>query len=392
MASPAVNGTALAATNPKKRAAELQYSKTNGVKKSKSTVALKATSKEPKETLTTIVAVKEPEFKVPDVPITPKRKRNPKAATTLIPSLTPTPSLAAALRTPAYSSGDIDDGTPPPLNRPIEPHLSGATLVTPGGTQVTAYSFSNNLPDSSPSKTTLPPPTATTGTLLSKAIAHLISVDPRLKAVIDANPCNVFSPAGLAEQIDPFRSLTSGICGQQVSGAAAKSIKNKFVALFNEENAGVHVWPRPDVVARTSIERLRTAGLSQRKAEYIQGLAEKFASGALSARMLMSASDEEVMEKLIAVRGLGQWSVEMFACFGLKRMDILSTGDLGVQRGMAAFYGKDVKKLKAKGGGKWKYMSEQDMLEKSEPFSPYRSLFMWLMWRVEDVDVSVMGD
>lgn len=134
------------------------------------------------------------------------------------------------------------------------------------------------------------------------------------------------------------------------------------------------------------------AGLSQRKAEYIQGLAEKFASGELSARMLMSASDEEVMEKLIAVRGLGKWSVEMFACFGLKRLDILSTGDLGVQRGMAAFYGKDVKKLKAKGGGKWKYMSEQDMLEKSQPFTPYRSLFMWLMWRVEDVDVSVMNN
>jgi len=97
-----------------------------------------------------------------------------------------------------------------------------------------------------------------------------------------------------------------------------------------------------------------------------------------------------VMEKLIAVRGLGKWSVEMFACFGLKRLDIFSTGDLGVQRGMAAFTGKDVGKLKAKGGGKWKYMSEKDMLELSEKFSPYRSLFMWYMWRVEDVDVSVM--
>lgn len=108
--------------------------------------------------------------------------------------------------------------------------------------------------------------------------------------------------------------------------------------------------------------------------------------------MLMKASDEEVMEKLIAVRGLGKWSVEMFACFGLKRLDILSTGDLGVQRGMAAFFGKDIKKLKASGGGKkWKYMSEQDMLDKSAPFAPYRSLFMWYMWRAEDVDVEVMS-
>jgi DNA-3-methyladenine glycosylase II len=175
-----------------------------------------------------------------------------------------------------------------------------------------------------------------------------------------------------------------------VSGAAARSIKNKFVALFNEANPDNPVFPTPAEVAKTDLSRLRLAGLSQRKAEYIQGLAEKFASGELSTAMLMKASDEEVMEKLIAVRGLGRWSVEMFACFGLKRMDVFSTGDLGVQRGMAAFVGKDVSKLKAKGGGKWKYMLEQDMLEHSAKFAPYRSLFMWYMWRVEDVDVSVM--
>ena len=211
-----------------------------------------------------------------------------------------------------------------------------------------------------------------------------------MKPVVEKHPCHVFSAKGLAEAIDPFRSLTSGIMGQQVSGAAAKSIKNKFIALFNDEGVDVPLFPKPAQVAVTDIPRLRLAGLSERKAEYIQGLAQKFASGELSADMLMSSSDEEVMEKLIAVRGLGKWSVEMFACFGLKRMDILSTGDLGVQRGMAAFFGKDVKKLKAKGGGKWKYMSEQDMLDKSAPFSPYRSLFMWYMWRVEDVDVDVM--
>ncbi len=76
---------------------------------------------------------------------------------------------------------------------------------------------------------------------------------------------------------------------------------------------------------------LRQAGLSGRKAEYIKGLAEKFVGGELNAEMLIRAGDEEVLEKLTAVRGLGKWSVEMFACFGLKRMDVFSTGDLGVQ-------------------------------------------------------------
>lgn len=326
------------------------------------------------------------EFKKPALPTTPLRKRRATASSEM-PSLTPTPSLVGVIRAP-YSSGDIDDATPQPEDRPVEPHVTNAKLITPGGTQKTAYT--NGLPDSSPSKTGLPRPTATTGTLLDQACSHLIKVDPRMKAVIDRHPCHIFSAKGLSEVIDPFRSLASGIMGQQVSGAAAKSIKNKFIALFSEPDGPAPVFPTPGQVAATSIPRLRLAGLSERKAEYIQGLAEKFASGQLTADMLMKASDDEVMEKLIAVRGLGKWSVEMFACFGLKRMDILSTGDLGVQRGMAAFFGKDVKKLKAKGGGKWKYMSEQDMLDKSAPFAPYRSLFMWYMWRVEDVDVDVM--
>lgn len=118
---------------------------------------------------------------------------------------------------------------------------------------------------------------------------------------------------------------------------------------------------------------LRTAGLSQRKAEYVLGLAEKFHNGELTAEMLFSASYEEVLEELIKVRGLGKWSVEMFACFALKRMDVFSTGDLGVQRGMAAFVGRDVNKLKNSGkGGKWKYMGEKEMEEIAEQFRPYR--------------------
>jgi DNA-3-methyladenine glycosylase II len=117
---------------------------------------------------------------------------------------------------------------------------------------------------------------------------------------------------------------------------------------------------------------LRPAGLSQRKAEYVYGLAEKFHSGELTTSMLFSASYEEVFEELIKVRGLGAWSVEMFACFGLKRMDVFSTGDLGVQRGMAALQGRDVGKLKAGKGGKWKYMSEKDMIEISDRFKPFR--------------------
>ncbi|KAJ5655477.1 DNA glycosylase [Penicillium longicatenatum] len=281
--------------------------------------------------------------------------------------------------------------TPPPLDRPVDPHRTNATLLTPHGSSVAAYPARPE--DASPSKTGLPRPAATTGTLLEQAVAHLIATDPRLKPVIEQHPCPLFSPEGLAEKIDPFNSLTSSIIGQQVSGAAAKSIRNKFLALFQiepNEDGSRSRFPLPEEVAKCDIPTLRTAGLSQRKAEYIQGLAEKFASGELSAQKLAKASDEELVEMLIAVRGLGKWSVEMFAMFALKRTDVFSIGDLGVQRGCASFVGRDVSKLKGKGGGKFKYMAEKDMLELAAKFAPYRSLFMWYMWRIEDVDVAVL--
>ena len=279
-----------------------------------------------------------------------------------------------------------------PLDRPAEPRRTNAPLRTPHGSRLVAYSAQTI--ESSPSKSGIPRATTTTVNLLEEACNHLIQIDSRFKHLIVKHPCRIFSAEGLAEEIDPFKSLCSGIISQQVSGAAATSIKNKFIGLFSpaaveEGSKTQRRFPHPVEVATSDIPFLRQAGLSQRKAEYIKGLAEKFADGELSAAMLIKASDEEVLEKLTAVRGLGKWSVEMFACFGLKRMDVFSTGDLGVQygfclqirvmkrlirfrRGMAAWMGKDVKKIKVKGGGKWKYMSEQDMLEISARFSPYR--------------------
>jgi DNA-3-methyladenine glycosylase II len=96
-----------------------------------------------------------------------------------------------------------------------------------------------------------------------------------------------------------------------VSGAAAASIRKKFTGLFDSHPS----FPTPAQVIEKDLPTLRTAGLSQRKAEYIHGLAEKFASGDLSAQMLITASDEDLIEKLVAVRGLGRWSVGTYAMF-----------------------------------------------------------------------------
>ena len=229
------------------------------------------------------------------------------------------PNLSSSVAT-------ITDGLPAVVaTRPVEPRTTNAPLISPtDGHIVTAH------PPILPLPAGLPSPLATTLSVLDDAVAHLTSADTtgRLARVISAYPCPVFAPDALNQPLDPFRSLSSGIISQQVSGAAATSIKNKFIALFTDS---APAFPPPAVVAVTSIPTLRSAGLSQRKAEYIQGLAEKFVSGELSAELLAKASDEEVMERLVAVRGLGRWSVEMFSLFDMKRMDVFSTGDLGIQ-------------------------------------------------------------
>ncbi|KAF3491923.1 DNA-3-methyladenine glycosylase [Arthroderma uncinatum] len=390
--------------------------KTEKPKELKKKGGITKTKSEPKTQKKTVTAAKKKAIAAAiadvdvDVDVTPSTpKRNQKTSDSSIQRPTDVPpSLPPPFVTPRRTANNAPD-----LNRPIDPHRTTATLLTPRGSHITAYPA--DIADASPSKTGLPRPTTTVGNLLDDAIAHLLSVDTRMKAVIDKFPDAPFKPADLAVEIDPFQALVSGIIGQQVSGAAAKSIKKKFIALFNPDSAngseddgdkqqdgegdsasdaGTRYnrvpFPSPQQVVTFDLPTLRTAGLSQRKAEYIHGLAEKFASGELSARMLLTATDEEVLEKLIAVRGLGKWSVEMFLLFGLKRMDVFSTGDLGVQRGMAAYVGRDISKLKAKGGGKFKYMAEKDMVEIAAPFSPYRSLFMWYMWRWENVDVAVM--
>lgn len=314
-------------------------------------------------------------------PSTPKKRRT-KTKTAVRPPETPTPSNAKLIGEPAVN-GKTPMPKPTAVARRADPKATNVTLRSPETSRLVA---NKTIDAVSPSKASSGVKPTTTANILEEACKHLIKVDPRMKPLIDKHYCGIFSPEGLAEKVDPFEALCSGIISQQVSGAAAKSIKKKFIDLF-EENEGR--FPHPSEVIKAKIETLRTAGVSQRKAEYVQGLAEKFVSGELSAQLLHDAPYEQVFNKLIAIRGLGQWSVEMFACFALRRMDIFSLGDLGVQRGMAAFVGKDVSKLKSK-GGKWKYMTEQEMKDLAAKFAPYRSVFMWYMWKVLDTDVSTM--
>lgn len=215
-----------------------------------------------------------------------------------------------------------------PLQRPAGTHSTNAPLETPRGAHVIACT--EGVLDQSPSESGIPRLTTSTSQLLEQACAHLIRADPRLQPLIEKYHCHLFSPEGLAEVVDPFQSLCSSIMAQQVSGAAASSIKAKFIGLFFGKEEGraqdEDVFPSPAQIAPCDVAFLRTAGLSARKAEYIKGLAQQWVDGDLTNAMLIKASDEEIIEKLTAVRGLGLWSVQMFACFALRRTDIFSTG------------------------------------------------------------------
>jgi DNA-3-methyladenine glycosylase II len=178
---------------------------------------------------------------------------------------------------------------------------------------------------------------------LDEAKEHLRKADSRFHALFERLPCKPFEED---TDLNPFRALCSSILGQQISWLAARSITHKFIRLvaFPElpEKPGptgmTTLFPTPKQVANADMATLRSAGLSQRKAEYVQDLATRFADGRLSAEGLLAMTDEEVMKALTEVRGIGKWTVEMFMIFTLRRPDVLPHGDLGIQKGLVRWW------------------------------------------------------
>ncbi|KDQ57620.1 hypothetical protein JAAARDRAFT_130654 [Jaapia argillacea MUCL 33604] len=179
---------------------------------------------------------------------------------------------------------------------------------------------------------------------LADAKAHLIKADVRWEDIFKRMKCK---PYEHLERVDPFRCDNISQ-GQQISWLAARSITHRFIRLFDPslpekptDNAwatGETFFPTAHQVSNLDIATLRTAGLSGRKAEYVLDLATRFADGRLSTQKLMEADDDELARLLIEVRGIGRWTVDMFAIFSLRRPDILPVGDLGVQRGVLRWF------------------------------------------------------
>ena len=160
-----------------------------------------------------------------------------------------------------------------------------------------------------------------------------------------------------------YQSLVESIISQQLSGYTANSIIKKFRKLYKSK------FPKPEDVIKTSDPKLRTTGLSKMKIVYIKELSKKIESKELNMRKISTQSDEQVIEVLTGVKGIGRWTAEMFLIFSLGRLDILPVGDLGLKKGIQSMY--SLKKL-----------PEKEQIERlAESWKPYRTVATWYLWK-----------
>ena len=195
------------------------------------------------------------------------------------------------------------------------------------------------------------------------ALSHLRTVDPVLGKIIAAAV-----PYAPPHRDDPYAALLRAILFQQLAGAAATAIQRRWLALYSDTGA----VPTPEQLANTTDEQFRSAGVSRQKAGYMRDLAVHIADGRLDFAELQALEDDEIVKRITAVKGLGEWSAHMFLMFHLGRPDVLPVGDLGVRNGMRLAYGLEETPTPARAR------------EIGAPWSPYRSVGSWYMWRVAE--------
>ena len=164
---------------------------------------------------------------------------------------------------------------------------------------------------------------------------------------------------------DYFDALLSNIVGQQLSGRVAEVIRNRFMALID---GGL----TPEKVLSLDDEKLRGAGLSRNKAAYIKNIAKAVADGSLTLDKLDGMTDAEIMGQLTAIKGVGEWTAEMFLIFSLGRMDVFSKGDGGLARAVNNLYGSGAE------------LATKERLAIAEVWKPFRSIASLYLWRSLD--------
>lgn len=163
-----------------------------------------------------------------------------------------------------------------------------------------------------------------------------------------------------------FHTLVGSIISQQLSTKAADTIHKRFLALYSPTR-----WPKPAQILATSDESMRECGISFQKIGYIKDIAAKTEDGTLQFAKLSRMADQEIIEMLTQVKGIGVWTVHMFLIFSLGRMDVLPVGDLGIRNAIQRVYELDHCPLAA----------EIEALAKERGWRPYCSVASWYLWR-----------
>lgn len=202
-----------------------------------------------------------------------------------------------------------------------------------------------------------------TPTDYARARRLLLRRDPILAALIRRHgACGLAA----AQRADHFSALVRAIVGQQLSTKAAATIHRRLVDLVEGGQT------TPASVACLDDAQLRAVGLSRQKSAYLRDLCEKVESGAVRLEALERMSDDEVIEELTKVKGVGRWTAEMFLMFRLHRPDVLPVGDLGIVNAVAKVYGLRKKPSAAR------------IMKIGEAWRPYRSVASWYLWRSLD--------
>jgi DNA-3-methyladenine glycosylase II len=190
-----------------------------------------------------------------------------------------------------------------------------------------------------------------------RARRTLLARDPRLAEVIrrTGRVRPDFEPR------DPLAALVRALVSQQLSTKAAATIHGRVLGLLPSLSA-THLL-------KVSTADLRAAGLSGQKVAYLKDLATHVSDGRLDLSSLRDKTDDEVIEAIVAVKGFGVWSAQMFLMFCLHRPDVLPTGDLGIVKGMQRVLG-----MKSR-------PAQRTMQRAAEPWRPYRSIACWYVWR-----------
>ncbi|MBK8566938.1 MAG: DNA-3-methyladenine glycosylase 2 family protein [Saprospiraceae bacterium] len=199
---------------------------------------------------------------------------------------------------------------------------------------------------------------------MSESITRHLSKDPVLKPLIDSIPFRELSVNSQGVYLD----LLGSIISQQLSTKVAAVIEGRFLALFPEQQ------PHPSLLLEKDLDTLRTAGLSKQKATYLQNVADFFQKENLLEKDWSDMGNEEIIQYLTQIKGVGKWTVEMILMFSLDRPDVLPLDDLGIRQAITHLY-------KVTGTGK---TTHHRMTEIAAAWQPYRSYACLYLWRHKD--------